>query len=143
MSNQRGFILVEALIVTSIFVFGFVAGSKTQAYLIREKNATTQQSQAIFLSDQKIEQFRSYPTLADYNNIVSGSDTVSAGNASYTRTWTVTDYSGYKKVDQSVSWTGADNQSQSVSISSYISQNDYSLSGQSFNLPPTLPTPGG
>jgi Tfp pilus assembly protein PilV len=143
--RQQGFALLETLIVTSMFVFSFVAVNKAQTNMVKGKELSRQQTRAVQLGNQKLEQLRNYSTPAGYTNITNGSDTVTGGNTTYTRSWTVTPLTNYKRVDATVSWTTSGNQNQSIAMSSMISQNDPKYSGNVFssvNNAAPLPTPG-
>lgn len=143
--KERGFTLIEAMVVASVLVFGFVAANKVQVNMVKAKHSATQGSQAVLLSNQEIERLRNYSNLTDYANISSGSATTSAANTSYNDTLTITTLTRYKKLDQTLSWTDSSGQSQSISLSSFINQGDPKYSGllfsTSYNTTP-LPSPG-
>jgi type II secretory pathway pseudopilin PulG len=131
---QRGFILIEVMLVTTMFIFGFVAGNKIVLSLIKAKTSINQESQAVEFANQKIEQLRNYTDLTSYSAIASGSDTITGRNTTFNRVWTITSHTGYIQVDQTVSWTTMENQTESISISNMIALNDPRMSGQIFNI---------
>jgi Tfp pilus assembly protein PilV len=144
--KSEGFALIEALIVTSVFVVGFVAASKIEVNMIKEKQIASQENQAMRVSNQKVEQIRNYTDLASYTGIAGSSGSSNAANTAYTNTVTVTTLTKHKKLDQTVSWTNSTGENKSLTVSNYISQNNPQYSGllfsTSFNSTP-LPAPGG
>lgn len=143
---QKGFALVEAMIMTSVLVFGFVAANKVQVNMIKAKQSTAQVGKAVELSTQKIEQLRNYSSLDAYTAISSGSASLTGEDASFSDSLTITTGTKYKRIDQTISWTNSNGENQSLTSSNYISQNDPKLSGllfsSNYNSTP-LPTPQG
>ncbi|QMT59548.1 hypothetical protein [Legionella sp. PC997] len=131
--KQKGLGLVEAMVVTSLLIFGMVAGSKTEVHLIKAKANTNQDYLSTQLFNQKMEELRNYSTIAGYNAITTGSDITTEFDSTFYRTWTITNNSKYKKVDHIVTWTNSNGENLSMVSASYISQNDPALSGQLFN----------
>jgi len=99
--NQRGFSMVEVLVTMSVMAIGLLSVARFNDTLTQDSNLVRSRTEAVNLVQDKIEQMRNYRTLADYNNLVTGQDTL--GPASlipditvpglhnlYTRTWTVT-----------------------------------------------------
>lgn len=142
---QCGFTLIEAMIVASVLVIGFVATNMVLTNLVKARQFATESSQAVRIADAKMEQLRQYSNLTGYAAIASGSSTTTAANGTFTDTWTVTTQTGYKQVDQTVTWTNSDGQSQTISLSGIIGQTDPSQTGLLFNTnwnTTPLPTPG-
>ena len=144
--KKSGFALIEALIVTAVFVTGFIAASKVQVNMIKEKEIASQNNQAMRVLNQKVEQTRNYTDLAGYSGISGSTSASNAANTSYTNTVTVTTLANYKKMDQTVNWVNSSGENQSLLVSNYISQNNPQQSGllfsSTFNSTP-LPSPGG
>lgn len=133
-SNQKGYMIVEALIATALLIFGFVAGNQTQIALIHMKQATYQQSEAVQIAQQKMEQFRGYTNIEEYQHIKSGSDTVTRGTILFQRHWTVINKDiKLKEINLSVSWVDREQQKRSIVLISKITYNNPKLSGQLFN----------
>lgn len=132
-----GVTLTEVMIAVFIFAVCLVGLAKLSGSLFTINNYAQQRTEALNFAQQKIAQLKNFATIdttAGYNayqDIVTGSDTVSGVNATYTRNWTVTENTsvGYKTVTVTVSWTTQDNSSKSVSVNSIIGRNDPGTSG--------------
>src|SRR5687768_11739697 len=109
-NKQKGLGLVEAMVVTSLLIFGMVAGSKIQVHLIKAKANTNQDYLSTQLFNQKMEQLRNYSTIAEYNAITTGSDVTTEFDSTFYRTWTIINNSKYKKVEHVVTWTNSNNE---------------------------------
>jgi hypothetical protein len=66
-----------------------------QTSIIRSSAETKAQTVALQLAKDKIEDLRSFQTLAGYQALTSGNDTATESAVSYARTWTVTRF-GYQ-----------------------------------------------
>ena len=137
MQKNAGFSLVEALIAFLILSIGIAGAAKYQSYLIQNSALSKQQTEAVLLGEQKMEDFRSYETLNTtsgkfaYADIVSGTDTVTGESAIYTRTWTVTSNTSptYKTVAITINWT-SQGVVQSVSFTSFVAGVDPTTVGK-------------
>ena len=135
--HQFGFSLIEVMISFVILGAGLLALAKFQVDVLKEYDEGRQQSQAVQYGQQKIDQFRSYvqvascATCTDYAEIVSGTDTVTGTNASYTRTWTVSSSNNpaYKLIEMKVAWTTSKGTAKSVTINTKIVSTDPGDSG--------------
>lgn len=96
-----GFSLIEVLVAVVILSFGLLALASLQMALVRASTETKAQSQALALGKEKLEDLRTFTTLAGYQALVSDTtgDTTSIGGVSFGRTWTVTRYVFNKDVN--------------------------------------------
>ncbi len=157
--SHNGFSMAEVLITLAIMSIGLVALAKFQGMVMQGGSLSKQRTEAAALGQQGLEALRSFarPTGSgelDYDEIVSGTDTVAGESATYTRTWTVAENTdpNYKTISMVVSWTDQDNVSQQISLGSRINSGDPERSGSLFVLatlaavdtpilPPTNPPP--
>lgn len=135
--HQRGISLTEVLVTMVILGLGLVTLLKLQSYLISFNMAAQQQSEAVLLSHEKIEKLRDFSQISSqtgvraFNDINNGSETISRANTTYTLSWTVTDITAPKQkvVTTTISWLDNQNKSQSINLSSVISEHDPSEQG--------------
>ncbi len=135
--KRAGFSLTEVLIALLVFCASLAALAKFESHLIATNNLAAQRSEALGLTEQKLEALRDYSVVNTtsgyiaYEDIVSGSDTVTGNNATYTRTWTVTNYTtiAYNVVDITTTWTASNGSSKSLTLSTVIASIDPASSG--------------
>lgn len=84
-SGREGFTLVEIMIALIVLAFGALAVAGLSAVLIESNRGATNRTRADEALYQKVEEFQSIP----YRSIANGSDTVSIGGVTFTRTWTI------------------------------------------------------
>jgi Tfp pilus assembly protein PilV len=131
----RGFSLIDALIAAAVLALGLVAIAAFNGQLIKDSSLSKNRAQAIALAQERMEDLRTNLVNNDdlgkpnnFSKIVSGSDACSdttypCGNAGFTRSWQVNDHPtlpNTKVVEVSTTWTDADNEGQSVSVSSLV-----------------------
>ena len=87
--------MIEVLIAVVVLGFGLMALAALQASIIRSSAETKAQTVALQLAKDKVEDLRSFQTLAGYQALTSGSDTPPDSAVTYARTWTVTRF-GYQ-----------------------------------------------
>lgn len=142
--NQVGVTLLEALIALLILSAGILALVKFQGDLMRSRTVLTQESEALQLVQDKIEDLRYYQVLSTtagfraYQDIVSGTQTVTKPTATYTLTWTITDNTApdYKTAVVTVTWVDPTNVTQTTTLSTIIGKVDPAVSGNvTQNLP--------
>ena len=140
-----GFTLLEALIALLIGGFGLLAVARLQIGMQGESDLAKQLSEATFLGQRRIEMLRAYQQVdaADaaglaagrwgYGNVLTGSETIQGGNASYAVSWTVTPFASatpasndprFKTVAVSVGWTDRNGTAQTASLNTIISGSD-------------------
>lgn len=95
----RGFSMIEVLISVVVLGFGLLALAALQTTVIRSSSETKAQTVALQLAKDKLEDLRSFQSLAGYLALSSGNDAVNdtagdLGGVNFTRTWTVTRF-GY------------------------------------------------
>lgn len=144
--RQKGSVIVEVLVAAFIFATAVLALVEFQASLLRERSIVNQETEALSLTQDKMQYFRSYTALTNatagiaYSDInATGSPTnIAAATATYTMSWQVTDNVSptSKTVAISTQWTDAAGTSHTVSISSIIAAIDPKDTGKvSENLP--------
>ena len=135
--NQEGAGLVEVLVAMIILAIGFLVLIKFQADLSRGVSSVSQQLEAKAIAEDKINELRHFIAIKAstgtpaYENIASGSSSVTKSSTTYTVNWTVTEVSDppYKVIRVIVSWTDQTNTAQSITIDSIIGEIDPQTSG--------------
>jgi Tfp pilus assembly protein PilV len=99
MSLQAGgYTLIEVLLGMLIFALGMMALAHLQGNLSKASSESNARTVAINIAEETVESLRSFrqvtasETVAAFNNIVTGTDTVQRGNIDYLVTSTVTNY---------------------------------------------------
>lgn len=136
--KQVGLTLIEILIAMAILAGGIVVIVKFQGDLMRNLGATQQQAEAISLAESKLNELRNYTVIESggsgtaYDDISSGSETVSNNSTTYTTTWNVTNVSDppHKVIQVTVSWSDSAGQTQSVTLESIVGEVDPAKSGE-------------
>ena len=132
----EGTTLLEAMVSMIILSVGLVAIARMQAEVLASNNLAKQRTEAATLAQDVIEEFKDYGQVdttsgySAYQDITSGTNSVTGVNATYTLTWTVTENiePNYKTVDVNVTWTGGTRQAESITLSTIIaSQNPGSI----------------
>lgn len=142
--KQQGASLVEVLIALVILGVGVIVLVKFQGDLTRDRGYVSQQNAAMVIAKNKIEDLRHYTEIATggggvaYDDIASGTQTVTGANTDYTLTWTVTDVVSppHKLLTVTVSWTDTANNAQSITLNSIVAPNDPEVSGTVMNSLP-------
>jgi len=90
-SRGRGFSLIEVLVAVVVLSVGILALGLLQISLVRSSASTTAQSVALSLAKGKLEEMRTFATIADYQASTdsTSSEALSVGGLSYSRSWTV------------------------------------------------------
>ncbi len=88
--KQKGIGLIEVLVATVVVAVGLLAVASLQGNFMSSSGTSKTSAQAIKLAEAKTEEFRNNSTLTGFTAVASGTDTVAGGNATFTRTWTVT-----------------------------------------------------
>ena len=98
MLSQAGYTLIEVLVGMLIFVLGMMALAQMQGNLTKSSADSNARTVALNISEETVERLRTFSQVtasndvAAFNNIVSGTATVSRGGLDYTVTSAVTDY---------------------------------------------------
>lgn len=148
---SAGFTLIEALVALVVTAFGMLAVASMQFNMSQGSDVAKQRSEAVRLAQEKIEQLRSFESVApsaskfDYtDDVVAGCDEMApasapctplaySSNTRYRRAWTVTRADGVTAANGSdlekwlrveVTWTDRTNQPQQVVLRSVISRAD-------------------
>jgi Tfp pilus assembly protein PilV len=141
MHKQQGTTLIEILITIIIIVVGVMAIAKFQQKTWHHSKLLAQQNQALALAQSKLEQLRAFEVLATesgkfaYQDIGSGSDTITTTNTDYTINWNVTEATDpdYKTINVTVSWLDNHGSSHNINLTSIISKIDPFTTGNVFH----------
>lgn len=131
--RRAGFALLEAMIALLVMAFGMLALSGMQLSLSRNSDVAKQRTEAMRLAQRKIDEYRSFTSIAAAagHTLVwdtlpaSGSETVNT-NAAYTVATTfagaITDAMRPLRVE--VTWTDRANQAQAITLTTVVSKSD-------------------
>jgi len=122
---QRGVGLVEVLIAVIIVALGLLGLASFEGSLMQSSGDSKARAEAMALAQEKIEEFRKSVDLDTathgYNNLSSSNDTVNGANATFSRSWVLTDDTAFiatapprKEITVRVSWVGSDNQTNNI-----------------------------
>ena len=129
---QAGFSLTEALVAFAVVTGGLLAVASFQAGLFSNSAYNKARTEALSLAQMKIEEFKHYAHADEDNYIddnadgimdVDGNyqeDPISGNNASFVRSWELSTDGDGKRIDVTVSWVDAANETQSVALASSI-----------------------
>lgn len=128
MKKYYGQTLIEALITVLFIAIGVIALVRFQNYLAYDNSITQQRADATILAMSRIETLKEFQVLnttvgyTAYQDITSGSSTVSGVNTTYTVNWVVTSYTNptYKTIDVTVSWIDRYGNTQSIRLVSDV-----------------------
>lgn len=138
MQKMKGISLVEVLVALIVLGVGVMGVAKLQGISLMNSAESRMQSKAVNLAQEKIEELRHYATVADYDAYASGNDAPlttaekKGDNATFARTWSVTDCPNAidcKQISVSVAWTGLDGTQYSVALTSEIAEVEPAKSG--------------
>ena len=146
LTKQRGFSMIEVLVTMSIMAVGMLSLARFNDTMTQDSNIARARTEAVNLVQDQIEHMRNYRTLTDYNNLVTGQDTVGPAalspdiavpglNNLYTRNWTVTpdatNPSQAKVLNVTVTWPNVKGQvtaNTTISLVTVIAKNNPSTS---------------
>lgn len=136
--RQSGFSLMEVLLCILILSVGLLSLGRFQATLINNESLGKQRLEAVNLAQAKIESLRNFQVINTttgsfaYQDIVTGSDSISASNATYARSWLVATSTtpAYKTVTVTLSWTDQNGRGQTIKLASIICPNDPAKEGK-------------
>jgi len=112
-TNQKGYMLIEALISIAIFSIGFLAVATMVFSATRNNTRGNILTQANMLARQQLEQLKNTPDITDLDaepttTTESGIDAYGDPGGIYTRTTTIEDTLGFntsRAVEVTVNWT--------------------------------------
>jgi type IV pilus modification protein PilV len=123
--NQRGFTLIEALISLVVLSLGLFGLMQIQTRVMTDTGDSKTRTAAANLALEKLEELRA----SSYAGIVSddAGETVPAqpgGTTDFTRSWVVTSHTSppYKEVSVTTSWTNADRNTESLTLTTFIAR---------------------
>lgn len=128
MHKENGQTLIETLVTLVVIAIGVIALIRFQNYLSYDNSLSQQKADATTIAQSQIESIRDYQVLnntsgySSYQNIASGSSTVTGTTTTYTVNWTITSVTNptYKRIDVTVSWTDRRGTAQSVRLISNV-----------------------
>lgn len=128
MHKENGQTLIETLVTLVVIAIGVIALIRFQNYLSYDNSLSQQKADATTIAQSQIESLRDYQVLnntsgySSYQNIASGSSTVTGTTTTYTVNWTITSVTNptYKRIDVTVSWTDRRGTAQSVRLISNV-----------------------
>ena len=111
--DQKGYLLIEAMISMAIFAIGFLAVGTMVIHTTRNNTRSNIMTQATLLASQTLENFKS---TRDITTLVIGDDYSDGGPVDahgnpggiFTRTWSIRDDIGFntsREIEVAVSWT--------------------------------------
>jgi type II secretory pathway pseudopilin PulG len=111
--NQKGYLLIEAMISMAIFAIGFLAVGTMVIKTTQNNTRSNIMTQATLLATQTLENFKSTPYITDLADGEAYTDPAPVdqwGNPGgiFTRSWTISDPIGYdtsRQIEVGVSWT--------------------------------------
>jgi type II secretory pathway pseudopilin PulG len=112
-NDEKGYLLIEALISMAIFAIGFLAVGTMVIHTTRNNTRSNIMTQATLLATQTLENFKS---TRDITTLVIGDDYSDGGPVDahgnpggiFTRTWSIRDDIGFdtfREIEVAVSWT--------------------------------------
>ena len=142
---QSGFALIEALVAMMVMSFGMLAVAGFQTNLSLSSDVAKQRTEATRLAQQKMEQLRTFDSLASYANIMvnstSSSQETIVTNTTFVRSWNIAPAASPdtgRAARVTVDWTDRANNPQQVQLLSHVSATDPILNGSLF-----FPLPDG
>ena len=130
---QSGFSLTEALVAFAVVTGGLLAVASFQAGLFSNSAYNKARTEALSLAQEKIEEFKHYAFADEDNYIDDNADgvmdadgayqeaAIAGNNADFVRSWDLSTTAEGKRVNVTVSWVDASNETQSVSLASSLS----------------------
>lgn len=131
--RQAGFALLEAMVAMLVMAFGMLAISGMQVSLSRNADVAKQRTEAMRLAQRKIDEYRSFTSIAVAAGHIlvwdtlpaSGSETV-VTNASYTVATALAGATAdaMRPLRVQVSWIDRANQAQALTLATVLSKSD-------------------
>jgi type IV pilus modification protein PilV len=110
---EKGIGLIEVLVTTVVVAVGLLAVASLQGTFVSSSGESKTRSEALVLAEQKLESLRNNVTSTGYSALASGTDSPVGTNATFTRTWTITDVTPFttgapdrKNISVQVGWDG-------------------------------------
>lgn len=137
-SKILGFSLIEALVASVVVAVAMMGLANLQGITLINSADSRMKTHALNLAQDKIEELRGFANQNTYTGLAGNTDTPTGANATFTRTWTVTDCSvsgnctaqgNYKQANTTVTWTDRQGATQTVQLTSYIAEADPVKSG--------------
>jgi len=124
--KQRGVGLMESILAIAIASFSILALGKLLIKTTQELGQSESHIEAIALAEQRLESFRSFVTLTEYEDIETtliGEEEIHHGaNSAFTLDWSVTPLPSHKRITVTVSWLRAGGIQEQVQLSTNIAR---------------------
>jgi type IV pilus modification protein PilV len=109
---QRGIGLIEVLIAAVVIAVGLMSLASLQGELMHSSGESKARSEAVKLAEEKLEEFRNNISKSDFDldlGAGTGNDSINGSNATFARSWTLTDATSpdRKNIAVNVTWGGA------------------------------------
>ncbi|WP_155920579.1 hypothetical protein [Methylobacter luteus] len=109
---QRGIGVIEVLIAAVVVAVGLLSLASLQGTIMHSSGESKARSEAVKLAEEKLEEFRNNINKSDFDvdlAIGAGDDSINGSNATFARSWTLTDAAGpdRKNISVTVTWGGA------------------------------------
>ena len=143
--KSAGFSLIEVLVAVVILSVGLIGTAKLQTAVIKSGSDSQARSEAITIAQSKLEEFKSFETLAAYSNIESSAALIAAAedegevldfsvagtSATYSVDWSITENTApdYLAVTVTIAWNDSMGSPQQVSLDSIIGKSNPSYTG--------------
>lgn len=144
-TKSDGFSLIEVLVSLVILSVGLIGMAKFQAAVLKGGSDSQARSEAVTIAQSKLEELKSFSTLAAYNNIESSAAliteaanngntlefSVAGTSANYNVDWSITENTApdYLEISVTVAWNDSVGTPQQVSIDSIIGESNPAYSG--------------
>lgn len=145
LKKSSGFSLIEVLVSLVILSVGLIGTAKFQAATLKSGSDSQARSEAVTIAQSKLEEFKSFKTIAAYNNIESSEAlieeaedegetlefSVDGTSAEYSIDWSITENTApnYLEITVTVAWEDSMGSPQQVSIDSIIGESNPNFSG--------------
>lgn len=136
--QQQGISLIELLIAFIIITLAILGYVKLHGTMLKNSTYAQQQSLAVQLAQDEIENYRDYSAIKktagqmSYEDIDDGTTSYTTANTTYDLKWTVNDDTalGYKTITMEVTWERENGTSEPIKLSSIIAKYDPAESGK-------------
>ncbi len=134
--GRRGFALIEALIALALIGLGLLAVTKLQTWTLTGAGETKSRTEAVHLSQRKLDELRNQLQTGDFTALASGSQTgITGTHATYAMNWTVstpTSPPDIRMIQLATTWTDARGISQRLDLNTLVAWDDPGLQSRPF-----------
>lgn len=134
--SRRGFALIEALIALALIGLGLLAVTKLQTWTLTGAGETKSRTEAVHLSQRKLDELRNQLQSGDFTALASGSQTgITGTHATYAMNWTVSTPASppdMRMIQLATTWTDARGLSQRLDLNTLVAWDDPGLQSRPF-----------